>query len=461
MKRFLLPFLVTALLLTMLTVAHAGVKAESFSISPFLGGYSFLGRDKLETMPVYGVRAGYNFTKVFGTEAVFDFINTEGRKNSGIGDGVDVYNYHLDLLYHFMPDGPLVPYMAAGYGGHYRHFDDNEDADWTRGAFNYGGGVKYFVTDGMALRGDVRHFIIKHDERTLHNLEYSVGVDFLFGGVQPMAAAAAQPAPEPAPPVVEETAPEPVPAAEPAPGHFKYCITLHGEFDIDKAEIRTENRDEIAKVCEFMKKYPTTTAVIEGHTDNVGSAEHNMDLSQRRAEAVVNYLVESCGIDRSRLSAKGYGFSKPVADNATNEGKQKNRRMEAIIDCVFEVKEVQPAERICMSLVLDFDTAKADIKPQYRDEIAKVGEYMNKYPTTTAVIEGHTDNVGGAQYNMKLSLERAQAVVNYLVKNFNIDPQRLSAKGYGYTRRIAYNNTPEGRAKNRRISAVIDCVIQK
>jgi OmpA-OmpF porin, OOP family len=460
MKRLLLPLLVPVLLLAMLAVAHAGVKAESFSVSPYVGGYSFLGREHLETRPVYGVRAGYNFTKHFGTEAVADFVRTEGsRLNTG---DLDVYNYHLDALYHFMPDGPLVPYLAAGYGGQTRHLASD---DITHGAFNYGGGVKYFLSEDFALRGDVRGLLLKHDEHSFHNIEYTVGVDFMFGGVQPKAAMAAQPAPEPAPapaPVqVQEAPPEPVPAQEPSPGHFKYCITLHGEFDIDRALIRPEYQDEIARVGDFMKKYPTTTAVIEGHTDNVGSEEHNMELSQRRAEAVVKYLVENLGIEASRLQAKGYGMSRPVADNATEEGRQKNRRMDAIIDCAFDVKEVQPPERLCISLVVDFDSGSSQIKPQYRDEIAKVGDYLKTYPTTTAVIEGHTDSTGSAENNLTLSRERAQAIVNYLVQNFGIDAGRLSAKGYGSTRRIAYNSTPEGRAKNRRVNAVIDCVVKK
>jgi len=456
MKRLLLPFLVPVLLLTMLTVTHAGVTAESFSVSPYLGGYSFLGREHLETRPVVGVRAGYNFTKNFGTEAVFGYIRTEG---SHVDQGdINVYNYHLDALYHFMPGGPLVPYLAAGYGGQAResHFEEVN-----RGVFNYGGGVKYFLNDNLALRGDLRHLVLKHDDHTFHNLEYTVGVDFLFGGVKPMAAAVAQPEqPKEAAPV-QEAAPEPIPAQEPAPGHFKYCVTLHGEFDIDQALIRPEYREEIAHVGDFMKKYPSTTAVIEGHTDNVGAAEHNMDLSQRRAEAVVTYLVENYGIERSRLAAKGYGASRPVADNATNEGRQKNRRIEAIIDCAFDVKEIQPPERLCIALVVDFDSGSSAIKPQYRDEIGKVAAYLKSYPTTTAVIEGHTDNTGSADGNMKLSLDRAQAVVSYLIENFGIEASRLSAKGYGSTRRIAYNSTPEGRAKNRRINAVVDCVIKK
>ena len=253
---------------------------------------------------------------------------------------------------------------------------------------------------------------------------------------------------------------EPIPASEPIPGHYKYCMTLNINFDIAKDLIRPEYHDEVARVGEFMKKYPTTTAVIEGHTDKVGTSDLNMVMSQRRAQSVVSYLVEKFGIDPSRLSAKGYGSTRPVANNSTEAGRQKNRRIEAIIDCTFDVKEVQPPERLCMALQIEFDTGSADIRPESRDEIAKVAEYMKKFPTATAIIEGHTDNVGGYDYNMKLSNKRAENVVFYLIGNFGIEPQRLSARGYGSTRRVAYNNTPEGRQKNRRINAIIDCVIK-
>jgi OOP family OmpA-OmpF porin len=244
---------------------------------------------------------------------------------------------------------------------------------------------------------------------------------------------------------------------------MKYCISLNIEYDIDKADIRPQYNDEVAKVGDFMKKYPTTTAVIEGYTDEVGSDEYNMQLSQRRAESVVKSLEEHFGIDPSRLSAKGYGKTRPTADNATDAGKQKNRRIDAIIDCVLvDVKELAtPPERLCMTLKVEFATDSAEITPRYYDEVNKVGEYMKKYSTTSAVIEGHTDNVGAPEHNMKLSQQRAESVVNYLVKNFGIERTRLSAKGYGASRRIAYNNTAEGRQKNRRINAIIDCVIVK
>lgn len=255
---------------------------------------------------------------------------------------------------------------------------------------------------------------------------------------------------------------EPTPATEPTPEKMKYCVSLNIQFDINKADIRPQYHDEVAKVGDFMKKYPTTSAVIEGYTDEVGSDDYNMQLSQRRAESVVNYLVERFGIDSSRLSAKGYGKTNPIANNSTDIGKQKNRRINAIIDCALDVKDiVPPPERLCMALKAEFATDSAEIKPRYFDEVNKVGEYMKKYPTTTAIIEGHTDNIGSSEHNMKLSQERAENVVNYLVEKFGIERSRLSAKGYGSTRSIAYNNTSEGRQRNRRINAIIDCVIEK
>ena len=88
----------------------------------------------------------------------------------------------------------------------------------------------------------------------------------------------------------------------------------------------------------FMKKYPTAKGIITGHTDNIGGAAMNQNLSQRRAESVMNYLVQKFGIDPARLSAKGYGMSQPIADNKTAEGRQKNRRIEANFDAMVVKK---------------------------------------------------------------------------------------------------------------------------
>lgn len=440
------------------TAVAGGIRSDSYTLSAIVGGYSFDGKQHLETRPVIGIRGGYNFTKHFGAEALFDFVPTESTQ-AGLGDAT-VYRYGGDLLYHFFPDNNLVPYLAAGYGGITVDRDNRQNL--TRGIFDYGPGVKYFLNDNLALRGDFRHLVFR-DNETLFNYEYTVGITYQFGGMKPAPIAAPVAAPETeATPTVPEAPLEPIPAAEPTPERMKYCVSLNIEFDIDKAEIRLQYHDEVAKVGDFMKKYPTTTAVIEGYTDEVGSDDYNMRLSQQRAESVVKSLVENFGIDPSRLSATGYGKTRPITDNSTDAGRQKNRRINAVIDCALDAKELaSPPDRLCMTLNVEFATESAEIKPRYYSEVNKVGDYMQKYPTTTAVIEGHTDNVGGHEHNMKLSRQRAENVVNYLVEKFGIEHSRLSAKGYGSTRRIAYNNTPEGRQKNRRINAVIDCVIKK
>lgn len=254
----------------------------------------------------------------------------------------------------------------------------------------------------------------------------------------------------------------PIPVAEPTPDKMKYCVSLGVEYDINSADIRPQYHDEVAKVGDFMKKYPTTTAVIEGYADEVGSDAANLQLSQKRADGVVNYLENNFGIAPARLSAKGYGKARPVADNATDAGRQKNRHINAVIDCALDVKELAaPPEKLCISLKVEFASDSARIDPRYYDRVNDVGAYLKKYPTTTAVIEGHTDSLGSAKQNLLLSQQRADSVVNYLMEKFGIEGERLSAKGYGSTRRIAYDSTPEGRQQNRRINAIIDCVIKK
>ena len=85
-----------------------------------------------------------------------------------------------------------------------------------------------------------------------------------------------------------------------------------------------------------MKDYPELNVVIEGHTDNVGKAEYNKKLSQKRAETVKKYMVEKGGVDAARIEAKGFGDERPVDTNDTADGRAKNRRVEAAVDYIIE-----------------------------------------------------------------------------------------------------------------------------
>ncbi|MFP3982762.1 MAG: OmpA family protein [Desulfurivibrionaceae bacterium] len=111
----------------------------------------------------------------------------------------------------------------------------------------------------------------------------------------------------------------------------KIKLVLNVEFDFDKSEIRPMFHDEIKKVADFLKTYPHTRALLEGHTDSVGPESYNQKLSLRRARSVRNYLVDELGIDKDRLMVRGAGETEPVADNSSAAGRQRNRRMVAVI----------------------------------------------------------------------------------------------------------------------------------
>lgn len=123
--------------------------------------------------------------------------------------------------------------------------------------------------------------------------------------------------------VVEEVVAEP---AEPV------RVELDVKFDFDKTAVKEESQGDIKALADFMSQYPQTTTVVEGHTDSVGTDAYNQGLSERRANAVRDVLVNQYGLSPDRVNAAGYGESRPVADNATSDGRAINRRVEAEVE---------------------------------------------------------------------------------------------------------------------------------
>jgi outer membrane protein OmpA-like peptidoglycan-associated protein len=107
------------------------------------------------------------------------------------------------------------------------------------------------------------------------------------------------------------------------------AITLKGDvtFDFDSVTVRPGLYNEIDRIAQIMVKYPQTHIMVEGHTDSVGAEDYNQRLSERRAGAVKNLLVQR-GVDSSRVTTIGYGESRPVATNAEEAGRRLNRRVE-------------------------------------------------------------------------------------------------------------------------------------
>jgi OmpA-OmpF porin, OOP family len=365
------------------TVAHAEVKAGSASITPFVGAYFFEDNENLKDSAIAGFRAAYSFTENFALEGMVSYTKSNMEDAGDLSR--NVYGCGIDAIYHFMPEGRFVPFVALGVGGiHYGYPDPERSSKFT---VDYGAGVKYFMSDNVALRFDVRH-IMPQNERW-NDILATVGITFSFGGhpkikkapetcdkdneavappkvvEQPPVVAkkeeVAQAKVVEAPPVVEEKKPEVVPPAPvpapveekkpevvppkveepPAPVEEKkpeaetpqkVSLSIKMEFDTGKAVINKKYHKELAGIANFMKLHPDADATIAGHTDNQGSRIKNIQLSKARANSVREYLIKKFGIDPSRIRAFGYGPDRPLASNKTKEGRQKNRRIVAVFE---------------------------------------------------------------------------------------------------------------------------------
>jgi outer membrane protein OmpA-like peptidoglycan-associated protein len=108
-------------------------------------------------------------------------------------------------------------------------------------------------------------------------------------------------------------------------------LALYGiQFDFNKATLKPESAKVLDQVAEVLKQDASLKLSIEGHTDNVGKPDYNLDLSKKRAESVKAYLVQTRGVDAGRLNTAGFGDTKPIAKNDTEAGRAQNRRVELV-----------------------------------------------------------------------------------------------------------------------------------
>ena len=108
-------------------------------------------------------------------------------------------------------------------------------------------------------------------------------------------------------------------------------LTLHINFDSDKADIRPADIPELKTAIDFVKKYPNSKISVEGHTDDRGNDEYNLRLSERRAHAVKQYLEDNGHVKAGMITAVGKGKADPIGDNATEKGRFRNRRVEILV----------------------------------------------------------------------------------------------------------------------------------
>ena len=136
--------------------------------------------------------------------------------------------------------------------------------------------------------------------------------------------------PPPPPPICPSPAPKPA-------ARVIDRLTIHVNFDFDKSDITKADVAELKKAIDFLWKYPGAKVKVEGHTDSKGTEEYNQKLSERRAEAVSQYLIKEGAVGKTMISSTGYGELRPIAPNKTRNGKDnpkgraENRRVEILI----------------------------------------------------------------------------------------------------------------------------------
>lgn len=307
--------------------AHAEIRAGSFEVSPF-GGYNiFENGQNLDDGHVIGGRLGYNFTKHFGIEGTVEYIrskvddrtvpgNREGRYGRPL-NGVDLTFYHIDAVYHFMPDSKLTPFVLAGFGGSH---SSPEISTHDMAAFNVGVGMKYSLNDNFALRADLRDYMVTEIfQETFHNIGVTLGVVFSFGGNSAPAPVQAQKAevrvaPKAEAPIIilaaEPQAEEKVAALAAEPPIEEKVVVLAFEdihFDFDKSVLTPEAQSILKRNLLLLRDNPKAKVRIAGYTSASGTEEYNQKLSERRANAVKDYLVNEGVVAPDRLSETGYG----------------------------------------------------------------------------------------------------------------------------------------------------------
>lgn len=295
-----------------------------------------------DVMPALGLE--YRFNEKWAMEV----LGISGEVNSDLpGGDLDYTQWHLDGLYYLERAGNWEPYLAFGAGE--TEFD-RSGYDNVETAINAGFGARYHFDNNWSARTDFR--MLSTFDNEFVDAALLVGLSYAFGGDKP--------APTAPKPVVKEigdsdkdgvlddrdACPNSPAGTEVDKTGCKVKekrraeINLKVNFANNSAEVTEEFMGEIDDLAQYMNRFPSEKLVIEAHTSDVGSADYNMALSQRRAAAVVEILVERFGINASRLSSKGYGESRPIASNDTKEGQAANRRLVASASIVYEV-EVQ------------------------------------------------------------------------------------------------------------------------
>lgn len=314
-----------------IAIAAALLSMTAAQASEFGGGYvgGKIGANRTDMTAVdrqtplaTGVEGGYNWDMNSVLLGVDGFMDFNGKKThtgvlpapATVNYGSHVYGLDFKLG---LPNGNWLPYAKLGYARVNGRGDAYASAVGGSGA-HLGLGVEYKFAPNWSLAGEWTNSTGKSGATKLKNNNLTLGVNYYFDKpyVAAPVVAAAVAAPAPAPSETWKTLLENKPV----------CIE-GANFEFDSTKLRSGEIKKLNEVVSFTEKYKDAQLESSGHTDSIGTEEYNQKLSEGRAESVKAYMVKK-GVSANRIDTVGYGESRPMADNATSEGRELNRRVE-------------------------------------------------------------------------------------------------------------------------------------
>lgn len=345
---------VTAVAASVGGTASAGTYDDSgaWYLAP-MGTYSLLD-DKRTTKDDFGeaLSIGKNFQDQWAAE--LGASNGSYDRKYGLGGHEELSAYSVDFIRKFFPDSIVRPYVIFGGGmltDTFSYMPKNNTwmAEAGLGLLTGLGDQTGPVRVQLRTEAKYRREFIQDTAYIPNNpgdVVFDVGLQLSFGNPTPRPPVAA--APPPPPPPVEAAPPPPAPCHAPAGFQVdancriieQSVIVRAVDFEFNSTQLTAPAQQTLDEVATALIAQPELTVEIQGYTDSIGTAAYNLNLSQRRADAVKAYLV-SKGLNTSALTAKGYGKANPIAGNDTAEGRAQNRRVAfAVTNAPAHVKVV-------------------------------------------------------------------------------------------------------------------------
>ena len=350
------------------SAAYADETTNGITFTPMLGYTSYdFNEIKVENDKHYGLAVGYQTSGALAFELAYQTADTTLNGFDG-----SVEQYRVDMLVDLIQDASVKPYFV--FGGGQQQFGADDSAKEKNDFIDSGLGLKFVLNNHAAIRTDVR-------------ANYDLNED-----------------------------------------HQSYSANLGLQITIGSSS----------------KKAPKVVVAVDTDKDGVN------DDADQCPNTAVGTMVDAMGCEKIMDADKDGVVDANDACPNSAAGVPVNEK-----GCTATI-----SEDISADLLVTFANNSSDITSG-EESLPDVAKIMNDHSAVTVVIEGHSDSSGSADYNQKLSQKRAQSVVDTLVNKYGISASRLSAIGYGEANPIATNETAEGRAKNRRVTAVAKATVTK